>query len=254
MKNVRISYLCLSVFICGLICILSRQPRRRAGLVSHRHRARRHQGARSCFRFCPQISRRSAAGYGIRDVVRADLDYSGILELVSKSYNPLQTPTSPAEVDFKAWSAAPGIGATARIRHPFRQQQRTGNSGLAERCARRLPAARYRQSLSRHATDPQVRIFAHQFADEIIGKLSGGLPGIASTQIAFVSNRSGNKEIWAMDYDGANQHQLTQLHTISLTPRWSPDATRIAFTCYAQPGSGSVLTAQICIYSTSPIT
>ena len=35
-----------------------------------------------------------------------------------------------------------------------------------------------------------------------------------------------------MDYDGANQHQLTQLHTISLTPRWSPDATRIAFTCY----------------------
>ena len=91
------------------------------------------------------------------------------------------------------------------------------------------------------ATETQVRIFAHQFADEIIGKLSGGLPGIASTQIAFVSNRSGNKEIWAMDYDGENQHELTQLHTISLTPRWSPDASRIAFTCYAQPGSGSVL-------------
>ena len=49
--------------------------------------------------------------------------------------------------------------------------------------------------------------FAHQFADEIIARLSGGLPGIASTQIAFVSKRSGNKEIWAMDYDGANQHQ-----------------------------------------------
>ena len=85
-------------------------------------------------------------------------------------------------------------------------------------------------------TDAQVRTFAHQFADEIIGKLSGGLPGIASTQIAFVSNRSGNKEIWAMDYDGENQHQLTHLHTIALTPRWSPDATRIAFTCYAPAG------------------
>ncbi len=34
-------------------------------------------------------------------------------------------------------------------------------------------------------TDAQVRKFAHQFADEIISKLSGGIPGIASTQIAF---------------------------------------------------------------------
>ena len=39
--------------------------------------------------------------------------------------------------------------------------------------------------------------------------LSGGLPGIAQTQIAYVSAKSGNKEIWVMDYDGANQHQVT---------------------------------------------
>src|SRR6266404_5093321 len=80
--------------------------------------------------------------------------------------------------------------------------------------------------------DLQVSKFAHQFADEIISRLSGGLPGIASTQIAFVSSRTGTKEIWIMDYDGANQHPLTSLHTISLTPRWSPDASRIAFTCF----------------------
>ena len=51
-----------------------------------------------------------------------------------------------------------------------------------------------------------------------------------------------------MDYDGANQHQMTHLKSISLTPRWSPDATRIAFTCYV-PFRG-VTSAQICIYST----
>jgi TolB protein len=50
-----------------------------------------------------------------------------------------------------------------------------------------------------------------------------------------------------MDYDGANAHQLTRLKTIALTPRWSPDAQRIAFTCYA-PVRG-VVSAQICIYS-----
>ena len=50
-----------------------------------------------------------------------------------------------------------------------------------------------------------------------------------------------------MDYDGANQHQLTNLHSIALTPRWSPDGSRIAFTCFA-PYKG-IVSAQICMYS-----
>ena len=97
------------------------------------------------------------------------------------------------------------------------------------------------------ATDDGARKLAHQFADDIVGKLSGGAAGIAQTQIAFVSTKSGTKEIWAMDYDGSNQHQLTHLKSISLTPRWSPDATRIAFTCYV-PFRG-ITSPQICIYS-----
>jgi TolB protein len=95
-------------------------------------------------------------------------------------------------------------------------------------------------------TDAQVRRFAHQFADEIIMKLTN-YPGVASTQIAFVSVRTGSKEVWVMDYDGANQHPLTSLRTISLMPRWSPDASRIAFTCY-EPYNG-IVNAQICMYS-----
>ncbi len=97
-------------------------------------------------------------------------------------------------------------------------------------------------------TDDQVRLYAHQFADEISKQLSGGLPGISTTQIAFVSARTGNKEIWVMDYDGQNQHVLTSLKSISLTPRWSPDNSRIAFTCMA-PGRNGVQSFQICMYS-----
>ncbi len=183
------------------------------------------------------------------DVVRKDLDYSGILELVSKSFNPLQSPGTPADVDYKGWSSAP---ASAQLLAFGNFTVNSGNveiqawlNDVRDSSLPPLIGKVYRGA----ATEAQVRTFAHQFADEIISKLSGGLPGIASTQIAFVSNRSGNKEIWDMDYDGENQHQLTQLHTIALTPRWSPDATRIAFTCYAKPGGGSVATAQICVYS-----
>ena len=79
------------------------------------------------------------------------------------------------------------------------------------------------------ASDAAARMMAHKFADEIIFRLGGGLQGIAETQIYFVSDRTGHKEIWAMDYDGSNQHQITHLGSISFSPRVSPDGSRLAF-------------------------
>ena len=83
-----------------------------------------------------------------------------------------------------------------------------------------------------NATTQQARVIAHKFADEIIFRLGGGINGIAETQIYYVSTRSGHKEIWAMDYDGANQHPVTTLGTISLSPHISPDGSRLAFSSF----------------------
>ena len=241
----------LSVFICGFAILLASATalaqdwfRTGTGLGVSKARV-----AVADFAAKDQPSQPLATLFS--EVVRSDLDYSGIVEMVSKSFYPLQTPGSPSEVDYKAWSAAP---ATAQLL-AFGNFSVTGSSVEIQAWLNDVRDASLPSVIGKvyrgDATESQVRTFAHQFADEIIGKLSGGLPGIATTQVAFVSNRSGNKEIWAMDYDGQNQHQLTQLHTISLTPRWSPDASRIAFTCYAQPGASGVLSAQICIYSTA---
>ena len=86
------------------------------------------------------------------------------------------------------------------------------------------------------ATDAAARMMAHKFADEIIYRLGGGIQGIAETQIYFVSDRTGHKEIWAMDYDGSNQHQITRLGSIALSPRVSPDGTRLAFSALTKSG------------------
>lgn len=181
------------------------------------------------------------------DVVRADLDSSGILEMVSPSFFPSQPVSIPAELKPGAWSDPPAAAHLVA----YGNLGASGNDLAIEgwlsdaRNASAPPAIgkRYRGEV----TEAQVRAFAHQFADEIVSRLSGGLPGIASTEIAFISSRSGNKEVWIMDYDGANQRQLTSLRTIALTPRWSPDGARIAFTCYGQ--AGGVMSAQICMYS-----
>lgn len=242
-------YLFLSVFLCGFAVFLgptqaSAQDWFKTGTGLGVSKAR--VGVAD---FAAKDSPSEPLAVVFADVVRTDLDYSGILELVSKSFNPLQKPAAPAEVDYKAWSAAP---ASTQLL-AFGNFSVSGNAVEIQAWLNDVRDASLPPVIGKvyrgDATEAQVRTFAHQFADEIIGKLSGGLPGIASTQIAFVSNRGGNKEIWAMDYDGENQRQLTQTHTIALTPRWAPDASRIAFTCYAQPGSSSVLTAQICVYS-----
>ena len=48
-------------------------------------------------------------------------------------------------------------------------------------------------------------------------------------QIAFVSTRDGNPEIYVMDADGNNQIRLTNHPTWDIQPSWSPDGGRIAF-------------------------
>ena len=39
-----------------------------------------------------------------------------------------------------------------------------------------------------------------------------------------------------MDYDGSNQHQITHLGSISLSPRVSPDGSRLAFSALTKSG------------------
>jgi TolB protein len=57
---------------------------------------------------------------------------------------------------------------------------------------------------------------------------------LMGTKIYFVSDRSGNKEIWSMDYDGSNQKQFTAYRSITTFPAVSPDGTKLAFTTYAR--------------------
>lgn len=75
------------------------------------------------------------------------------------------------------------------------------------------------------------RAAAHQFVDDIVQTLTGH-KGIAGSTIAFVSNRSGRKEIYLADYDGANGRQLTRDNALSVSPALSPNGRRLAYTGY----------------------
>jgi len=86
-------------------------------------------------------------------------------------------------------------------------------------------AKRYR------ATPAALSRTAHLLANELL-KTVNGTPGVFLTQIAFASNRTGNWEIWLMDWDGANQRRITFHNALSILPSWSPDNERMVYTSF----------------------
>jgi TolB protein len=170
------------------------------------------------------------------DTLFNDLDNAGIFDLVSKSFYPLQVPAKPTDVKFEAWSGPPPNASMLAFGSLGVTGDRVTVLGwlydVKNISSPQVLGKQYQDA----ATTDAARTIAHKFADEIIFRLGGGIQGIAETKIYYVSTRSGHKEIWAMDYDGANQHQLTQLGSVSLSPRVSPDGSRIAFSSLTRNG------------------
>jgi TolB protein len=170
------------------------------------------------------------------DTLWNDLDNAGIFEMVSKSFMPTDTPANPADVRFDAWNTPPPNASMLA----FGNLGASGNTLTVQGWLYDVKNVTSPQVLGKQyqdaATADAARITAHKFADEIIFRLGGGIPGVAESSIYFVSSRSGHKEIWAMDYDGANQRQLTHLGSISLSPRISPDGSRLAFSSMTKSG------------------
>jgi len=165
-----------------------------------------------------------------------DLSNAGIFDMVSKSLAPQAMPGSPQEFVPTQWSTPPAAAAMVAYGALSAANGRLVVYGwLNDARTAGSPPALAKQ-YNEEASQDMARTIAHRFADEIIQRLGGGLNGVAETKIYFVSNRTGSKEIWVMDYDGDNQHPVTHLGTISMSPRVSPDNSRIAFSSLGSGG------------------
>jgi TolB protein len=168
--------------------------------------------------------------------LQSDLANAGIFDLVSKSLAPQVAPGSPQEINLEQWSAAPANAAMVAFGALSVADGRLAVYGWLDDARNTANPQVLGKQYSEQASQDMARTIAHRFADEIILRLGGGVNGIAETKIFFVSSRSGAKEIWEMDYDGQNQHQVTHLGSISLSPRISPDSTRLAFASLGRDG------------------
>jgi Tol biopolymer transport system component/predicted Ser/Thr protein kinase len=61
---------------------------------------------------------------------------------------------------------------------------------------------------------------------------TGGLAWMPDGRIVYTSTRSGSPQIWIVDGNGANAHQLTSQQTLAANPQVSPDGAWIYFASY----------------------
>jgi TolB protein len=169
-------------------------------------------------------------------VLRDDLDYAGGVTVVGGSLYPLGKFSGPADIKPDDWTT-PSVDAQFIA---FGNIRANGTLSIEARLwDLKAPAASREVFGNRLGNtdddEPGVRKAAHMLADMIIDRI-GGARGIAQTQIAFIGERTAGKEIvkelYLMDYDGNDPQPITAYKSIVMTPAWSPDAEKIAFTSF----------------------
>lgn len=78
-----------------------------------------------------------------------------------------------------------------------------------------------------------TRTLAHSFANDVIKELTGTKGMFLSRIVTSRSTKPGQKEIFIMDWDGANSKQVSSHKSIAVSPTWSGDGKTIAYSAFA---------------------
>ena len=78
---------------------------------------------------------------------------------------------------------------------------------------------------------PLMRNIIHSFTNDFVKKITGE-KGIALTKICFISDESGAKEVYLVDYDGQNKKRVTSDKIIAACPDWSEDGKNLVYLSY----------------------
>ncbi len=174
-----------------------------------------------------------------------EIENSGVVKMVAKSMYPLKVPQQPT--DFKQpanetenmgglwladWGKPPvsanflAMGFTAVAADQIVLSGWLEGVNQPNLQAAQLLAKRYFGPV----TEAGAKKVATEFAADIMAQFGG--KSLMGTKIYFVSDRSGNKEIWSMNYDGSEQKPVTGYNSISSFPAIAQDGSKVAFTTW----------------------
>jgi len=164
-----------------------------------------------------------AIALALTSVIRANLERSGLFQIVD----------------------APVVGMTENSIPNHVEWQARGAHALAVGSVNLLPDGRYETRFRLHDTvkqtviagraymhgSGQIRATAHRIADEIYERLIGER-GIFSTRIAYVVHSGGRFELQIADADGNGAQSALASREPIMSPSWSPDGSRLAYVSF----------------------
>lgn len=97
----------------------------------------------------------------------------------------------------------------------------------------------------------EARTIAHTFANDVMKELTGKRGMFLSRIVASRSTRPQQKEIFVMDWDGANAQQVSSHKSIAQSPSWSFDGKLIAYSAFAYHANEKRRNLDLFTYDTS---
>lgn len=190
-------------------------------------------------------------GADLFKVIQNDLAVSGYFQFMEpKAYleDPEKTGPKPFPAEqngfkFESWQS---IGTEFMIRMNY---SIAGDTVSLETYTYHVPKGKLALGMKYEGKVSAVRKMAHKFCNEVLEALTGK-KGMYLSRVVASSDRGGGefKEIYTMDWDGANVEKITNHNTIALSPVWSPDATKVAYTAFVQRAKTKTRNADLFLY------
>jgi TolB protein len=191
-------------------------------------------------------------GQDLFNVVSNDLNVSGFFTFIKSDAFLEDTskvglrpaPGASNGFNFASWKV---IGTEFLVRAGYRVN---GDKISLETYLYYVPQAKNIFAKTYEGKRNDVRKIAHTFANDIIESLTGKKSFFLS-KVVVSSNKGahgGGKEIWIMDWDGANPKKVTNHRSIAISPTWSPDGKKIAYTAYAYHKRAKMRNADLFLY------
>lgn len=169
-----------------------------------------------------------------RAIIRRDLDFSDRFEMIVLA----DAPAGPAGRGAVESGGAVNYGIYRALGAEFGVELLESAGGMTVRL-HDLNASQVRNQQAFALplpSSPGYRLEIHRVADEV-ARWATGTPGVAATRLLFVSGG----RIYRMDSDGEDVAAVTPAGQTALSPVWSPDGTRFAYTALGAGRGGVVV-------------
>jgi len=171
----------------------------------------------------------------VRAMVRRDLDYTDRFEMITVADLPQASASGRGSAE-----AAAGVNYDLyrSLGAQFAVELVPASSGVTARLHDLGEAKMQSQkSVTLPATTAvDFRLEVHRISDEV-ARWASGSPGAAASRLMFVSGG----RVYRIDSDGEDIVPLTPAGQTSLSPAWSPDGQRLAFTQMGEGKGGIVV-------------